>query len=712
MDHGWSDHYRWCFSNVGTGNKVGVNEAGIGIFKKDPYDGLTREILQNSGDARSNENIPAKVCFELIQIKQEDIPGGNRLLDVIDRCYEYYSEGDDGRKLKIVADAAHNLLEESDSIPVLKISDYNTVGLTGAKAKKKTNWTGLVREVGSTNKGNGQGGAFGVGKFAPYTVSNLRTILYSTLYQEKPEVKTPYDVSAFQGKTILTAFEDVDGKTKQNVGLFGLPDDDDCQAIYDQNEIPEVFRRSEYGTDLFVLGFKKDSEWMEHIAVSVLEHFFYAIHKQYLEVYIIEGNKRIDIDSTKLNDLLVEYKEYCETHEIPFTAPTYWSVLNDTSEKKKVYKENFLRMGEVELHLIVDSELSDKQILQMRNSGMTIRVDDKFRIPAYFNGLFIATGNGAKSDEAKHNINSFLRHCENQAHNDWSPAEYEGHEAEAKKILDKIHKWLLDKVKENMPKDDSPEVDAFGLNDFLPNQYGDSDEKQEENAFMEFEPLPFDTKEVKGPKKPADSTTLNVPSQEEDPDENLEIGDEDGNSGSSNHDGTGGEGGFPPGTNPDPPGPYPGPHPGPFPGPFPVPGPVPGPGPNPGPGPEPGVLPGNNPPYDGGNNDGEGGKIPEKSKTLKNIPLSYIKTPQNGNLYTISFIPNKDGETAHIRIRKVGDDGNKEKVSIVSATIQGTELNIVSGNIVVPGLHKGKKCILKVQLTETKRLRLEVTAYA
>ncbi len=45
MNEKWNEKYKWCFSPLGTGDKVGVNNAGIGIFKKQPYIGLAKEIL-------------------------------------------------------------------------------------------------------------------------------------------------------------------------------------------------------------------------------------------------------------------------------------------------------------------------------------------------------------------------------------------------------------------------------------------------------------------------------------------------------------------------------------------------------------------------------------------------------------------------------------------------------------------------------------------
>ena len=43
----WKNNYKWIFSELGADDKVGVNDAGIGIFKRQPYKGLAKEILQN-----------------------------------------------------------------------------------------------------------------------------------------------------------------------------------------------------------------------------------------------------------------------------------------------------------------------------------------------------------------------------------------------------------------------------------------------------------------------------------------------------------------------------------------------------------------------------------------------------------------------------------------------------------------------------------------
>ena len=334
MTGSWNEKYEWCFSPLGTGDKVGVNNAGIGIFKKQPYIGLAKEILQNVIDAKDKDvDGPAKAVFEVISVPKAQIPGAERLSYVIKQCYEYYHEGDDGIKMGLLKRAAETLLDGDGPVPVLKISDYHTVGLTGAKKEKGSNWTGLVREISATNKGNGKSGSFGVGKFAPFNFSDIRTIVYSTNNKDGE--------TALQGKTILTTFRDEDGKLKQNVGLFGMVEEEDCKAVYEVEDAPEVFRRSECGTDVFVLGFRKDPEWMHQVAVSVLEYFFYTIYIGDLEVSIVDGDKRIDINKDNLSELINKYADYCHRKEIEFSAPVFWGILNDRTGRTKHYQEVF-----------------------------------------------------------------------------------------------------------------------------------------------------------------------------------------------------------------------------------------------------------------------------------------------------------------------------------------------------------------------------------
>lgn len=504
----WKENFQWNFSDLGSADKVGVNESGIGIFKRQPYKGLAKEILQNVTDAKNPllpDNVPVKAKFELIFVDLDDIPGYARLNDVIHKCSEYYPDGDDGEKLKGIREAAEKYLSGNGKVPVLKISDYNTTGLRGVREEKGSNWTGLVRERSATNKSNGSSGAFGVGKFAPYNFTSVRTVLYST--------KTINNEYAFQGKAILTTFKE-DGKNKQNIGLFANMESDNFDAVFNVDDIAPVFRRTEPGTDIYVLGFEKEDDWVEQSAISVIEYFFYSIYRGRLEVEIRDEEKVVSITQDNLGDVIMFYDDYCKTHmaedtTFRFTAPSYWSLLRDSRHKviKNPFEYSGRNMGNYELYLLTGDDITEKKVLEMRQAGMKIREDNSFRIQMNFTAIFIATGEGASSQEPKDNISSFLRKCENQAHDDWAADEYKEEKTKAKGIINKVHSIILDAVKAEMPDFGDESVDAFGLSEFLPNEEADDDQK-EEKAFRISDLLHLKYKVLKRVKKEDKRTSV------------------------------------------------------------------------------------------------------------------------------------------------------------------------------------------------------------
>lgn len=678
----WGKKYAWDFSPLGNGTKIGVNDAGIGIFKKHPYTGLAKEILQNVIDAKDEDiDRPAQACFEIIYVNKEDIPGAERLSQVIKLCHDYYNEGDDGIKTGMLKSSAEQFLDCAEKVPVLKISDYNTRGLTGSKEEKGTNWTGLVRESGATNKSGGASGSFGVGKYAPFNFSSIRTIIYST--------KDKYGEIALQGKTILTTFRDSnDSKLKQNIGLFGLSGNEDCKAIYDFADIPEVYRRDRQGTDLFVLGCKKEPDWMQQIAISVLNYFFYTIYIGDLEVLIKENDKEIIINKDKLADLMNEYKEYCSEKNIDFAAPVFWEVL--TSERTKTFTENLMGKGEVKLYLIIDPEYADRRILEMRKAGMVIREDNAFRIGAYFHGIFIATGKGSKSEKPEDNINSFLRKCENQAHDTWSKDEYEDNKEEADRVIRKIHGWILENIKSMMPKIEADNTDAYGLSDLLPNQCDEGDKEQRESAYYVFEPIPIELTSimVKGDEK--NIGDISVSAKEKKEDSEIVIFDETGDEAV--------EGGSQKQRTNKSVGPEPHPNSGPNPGPY---------------------FDIDPKPNDGGENE----VMRRKSKwengnsgraRLQATPISRVKTPYDNTkkAFRVSFIAGKDVNEGYIDLKIGSDDGYKRNAEVKKAYLSGEELILWKNYIRIPKWQKGEKIVINVELKGTERCQLEVKAYA
>ena len=78
----------------------GWNDAHIRTFTKNRFKSLTREILQNSLDARRDDSSPVVVEFESFKLPAECIPGIDELRNRLQQCHDTAPdrEGKDERK--------------------------------------------------------------------------------------------------------------------------------------------------------------------------------------------------------------------------------------------------------------------------------------------------------------------------------------------------------------------------------------------------------------------------------------------------------------------------------------------------------------------------------------------------------------------------------------------------------------------------------------
>ena len=175
----WYENLKWFFEE---GTPDGFNDGGIAEFTSTKYDGLAREILQNSIDAKIENDEPVKVVFEQVEYDMSLFPDYDGLMDTVNKCIDFIKD-DIGNKSIKKLQLIKSYLEfckQRNSFIVLKVSDYNTSGLSGADKKFGTTWSNLVRISGNSNKKVGSGGSFGIGKYAPFVFSHIRSIIYST----------------------------------------------------------------------------------------------------------------------------------------------------------------------------------------------------------------------------------------------------------------------------------------------------------------------------------------------------------------------------------------------------------------------------------------------------------------------------------------------------------------------------------------------------
>lgn len=440
----------WRFPSNDYGEMKGINDTGIATFRGTPLKSLAREICQNSLDAAIE--FPVTVDFNLFQIKSSEIPGRIVLQDTFEKCLDFWKSQKAISTKEHFKIAANEIKKEKCN--VLRISDFNTSGLTGSTEEINTNWTNLTKSSGASDKKGTAGGSYGIGKFAPFACSDLSTVFYST-YDEN-------GLSAYQGVSRLVSFRRDDEQTTQGMGYFG---NERNTPVNEQLSFDPGFDRTEkqYGTDIYVIGYKyAGSGWEKNILISVLDGFLGAIWNERLIVKIGD----VIICKTTLEELIDTYRD-----ELTGYADKYYEVLK--SEKTDWDTQNIMGLGEVELGLLLGDPEAPKRVGMIRKTGMKIK--DKDRLPGHvpFVGVMFINGN---------EINQRLRLIENPEHTEWQP-DRSKHPIQERALLREMNKYIRNRIEELVSQGSSQEMDAVGVGSFLPDNSEESrDEATEETV--------------------------------------------------------------------------------------------------------------------------------------------------------------------------------------------------------------------------------------
>jgi hypothetical protein len=169
----------WHHSKYESDRWDGFNVSGIEHFRGNPLLHLAREVIQNAIDARCDGKI--KVRFKLSEIETSTLPNLAELLENLQHCL--VAADDESEKAKLFFKNAIEKLGNK-TIKVLEVSDFNTHGMMGP-SKNGTPFYAFTKAEGQSKKDSETAsGSYGIGKFAPYATSELRTIFVSTIYED------------------------------------------------------------------------------------------------------------------------------------------------------------------------------------------------------------------------------------------------------------------------------------------------------------------------------------------------------------------------------------------------------------------------------------------------------------------------------------------------------------------------------------------------
>lgn len=399
------------FPSLNEAEETGFNDPLILNFT-DPIYNLTRESIQNIVDAKDPKaKGPAIAKFELFKISPKSLPNSERLKKIVEACWRH--ERDDKSEGEEFFKKAFDLINDNKSIDVLKISDYNTTGLYGEEEDRSGAYYKLMRIQGSSNKTRGMGGSYGLGKGAYFRPSLFRTIFVSSIWGDNQVV--------FQGK--LRFVSHIENEVmKHGIGFFSFP------AIRNDSEIPEIFKRTEKGTSIFVVGFEESYKWQKQMAEAVLRYFWLAILEGMLEVKIGD----MEINQTNVESKIFEY--FSEDKLLEKDNPiSYYKAYKEGI----VIRERLKVLGNVELRILLRKDFP-RRIEYFRNTGMVIQ-NKPFNPGKGFAGVFTC------NDE-----NEILRKMEDPTHSKWGKDVPTTSDPEEKKLYAEAEKELKDFVESKL----------------------------------------------------------------------------------------------------------------------------------------------------------------------------------------------------------------------------------------------------------------------
>ena len=458
---------KWNFPSAERISINGFNNIGE-EFKDNPLPALAKEICQNSLDTKfikeySNGGKTIKVTFDEFWIDSKSIPGYEEFVEVFEKEYKF--NNDFYKNDKEVPNFYKNGLEvlKSERIRCLRIADYNTTGLIGSNEKQSSPWCNLTKNAGVSDKPEGSGGSKGKGKFASFICSSLYTVFYRTYAKD--------GLKASCGIARLSGYDLKDGTTALGEGYY--ESDEELFRIPELLNLEENYPRTEYGTDIYIIGFKDDTEnWKKKIIASVIDNFFLAVFKNDLEIDICHGD--YILNQSNIEDYMQD--EEIKNYLSPET-PYYYEILKN--DKEDVITEQFSLFNENDLteKLRVD-DINDKYtsintVAAVRYTGMKI-LDIKHlpRLGCYHGVLEMI---GPK-------VNDYFRKLENATHNKWS-ASRSANPEEAQAMIDKLKSFVKDTIRKKLTATIKDEIDAEGMSELLPDDelFGDNNNEKQES---------------------------------------------------------------------------------------------------------------------------------------------------------------------------------------------------------------------------------------
>ena len=361
----------WTFPPNNDGIAAGANDGAIDAFAGKRLSSVTREIIQNSLDAKKSGEHPVRLHFSVQTISANEFDGFANIAPHIQKSVEIAEKQGLG---EVVQFYQHGLtqIEKSKEIKVFCIHDYNTKGLTGPIDEPFGPWHAITKGAGISQKSSsGSLGSFGHGSKAPFLYSDTRTVFYLTKIDTDDGQQ-----ERFQGKSILQSHEsiDFDGIYTQGTGFYGHVDR--LKALID-DEVPNWARKLRHsvtlatGTSIYLPYTSYSAELYPETKITIIGNFFYAIMSGELEVTI--GDEEINQNNLQehfyeCQSILKHEHDEIDVRHIEDCFESAKTIIEHTHHSA----QEIIGFGKILWWMRLTDEVSWRSVGVARSSGMLI----------------------------------------------------------------------------------------------------------------------------------------------------------------------------------------------------------------------------------------------------------------------------------------------------------------------------------------------------
>lgn len=436
------DGFGFYFEKQGLNGYEGPNIPAAEHFSgTDIEQALARELIQNALDAKAPESTHVEVIFELRTMETASVPDIDGLRSVLPHVVDVVSrEKLEGREALVEAFRSAS----GELIPVLRISDTGTKGLTGSESvhSQFSPLSVLTRSVGASAGDESRGGSFGIGSSVGVLASRMRTVAYVT----KP---IDGDTTVLAATARLAGFRDSLGEHRQGTGhLTSLNLNHEFEYPRGITHIGPFDPRTVDGTDVYVLDYTSAhvGGGLFNIKRSAAENFWAAIHEGRLVVRGTTDDAGWVLSAETLEQELVNDELLAAT-----TLPFYRAV---TAGEQRT--ATLATVGEVELYVTTeDLEDGFRATQLMRSPLMKVQNITHRVVSLPYAGVFICRNQAG---------NELLRSIEPPAHDRWNDKGTRSN----RQAVSEIRTFIREALRDIVPKNIGDRAEIRGLAKFLP----------------------------------------------------------------------------------------------------------------------------------------------------------------------------------------------------------------------------------------------------